>query len=120
MGKGFFQKPAYLKATTKMKLTKLPNTCSMYELGEVSEKDFKSINKFKSDIEGFVFANRQISFDEEYEEMTVTNPVKQIIYNTNFGTKRVHGKLKASGFRLMKSYAGHGNSKVYTFIKTVK
>lgn len=91
-----------------MQLTRLNNTCSMYELGGLSRSDVVH-SSFERKLNNLIFSNMG----------GMKN--KSIIYNTNyswFGQSDARAKLRSLGFKKVGEYTGSGGSRVYVLLKT--
>ena len=92
-----------------MRLNRLTNTCSMYELGDV---DYSDILKYP--------------FKENLKELIKLSNIHDkdgiIIYNTNFDWIqyfRARILLRLSGFKQVHSYKGFTGNSVYVLMKKV-
>lgn len=108
-----------------MQLRELEQTCSMFELSNVSPAELRGAKLFKkllqTEIEGEDSYEEVINDEGEYvEEPAIKNPVKSIIYNTNFNRPNQFKTLTTNGFKKVSSYMGNMDKPVTTFIKVIK
>lgn len=89
-----------------MLLANVEGTCSMRELWNVTEDDYRCLDEFVKEIEDLI----HIEEEKPYSQKILT-----VLHNTNKGLKE-RNMLRRAGFKQIFSYNGD-EGKVFMFIK---